>query len=30
MEKRKRRNFTDEFEREAVRLVKQSDGNVTR
>lgn len=30
MEKRKRRDFTDEFKREAVRLVKQSDGNVTR
>ena len=29
MEKRKRRKFTDEFKREAVRLVKQGDGNVS-
>ena len=27
MEKRKRRKFTDEFKREAVRLVQQGDGN---
>ena len=29
MEKRKRRKFTDEFKREAVRLVQQGDGNVS-
>jgi len=29
MEKRKRRRFTDEFKREAVRLVQQGDGNVS-
>jgi transposase len=29
MEKRKRRKFTDEFKREAVRLVRQGDGNVS-
>ncbi len=30
MEKRKRRKFTDEFKREAVRLVRQGDGSVSR
>ena len=29
MEKRRRRKFTDEFKREAVRLVQQGDGNVS-
>jgi transposase-like protein len=29
MEKRKRRKFTDEFKREAVRLVQQGDGNTS-
>jgi len=29
MEKRKRRKFTDEFKREAVRLVRRGDGNVS-
>lgn len=29
MENRKRRKFTDEFKREAVRLVQQGDGNVS-
>jgi len=29
MEKRRRRKFTDEFKREAVRLVRQGDGNVS-
>lgn len=30
MEKRKRRKFSDEFKREAVRLVRQGDGSVSR
>ena len=29
MEKRKRRKFTDEFKREAVRLVQQGEGNAS-